>query len=347
MPYNGSGLFTRVYNWVTDKNNSVNITASRMDAEMDGMATGLSTAITKDGQTTITADIPFNGKKITGLGNGTNSADAVNKSQLDAAAAAGAPVGASYVVVSADGTLTAERSLAGEASVVSITDGGANAAITVGLSAAGVTNAKLANMATARLKGRATGTTGAPEDVTITQALDMVPGTPTGGDLIARDTAAYARVAAGSSGNVLQSNGSGALPTWVAPSTAATQAQMEAAAVNTAWSAPSVQHHHPGHPKAWVRFTPRGTNGACTITSQYNVSGVTRDAGGTYTVTFTTPFSSTTYLMVGSPRFTSVLGASVSQGTPATGSCVVYLTDSAGGAYDSASSVNCVFLGDQ
>lgn len=59
MAYNGSGTFSRLYNWVTDRDASVPITASRMDAEMDGMATGLSTAITKDGQTTTTASIPF------------------------------------------------------------------------------------------------------------------------------------------------------------------------------------------------------------------------------------------------------------------------------------------------
>lgn len=57
--YNGSGVFSRLYNWVTDKGNSVAVTASRMDGEMDGFATGLSTAICKDGQTTTTARIPF------------------------------------------------------------------------------------------------------------------------------------------------------------------------------------------------------------------------------------------------------------------------------------------------
>lgn len=59
MPFNGSGTFTRVHNWVTDKNALVKITASRMDAEDDGIATGLSTTICKDGQTTTTAVIPF------------------------------------------------------------------------------------------------------------------------------------------------------------------------------------------------------------------------------------------------------------------------------------------------
>lgn len=59
MPYNGSGVFSRVYNWATDKANTVPVTASRMDGEDDGFATGLSTAICKDGQSTTTGRIPF------------------------------------------------------------------------------------------------------------------------------------------------------------------------------------------------------------------------------------------------------------------------------------------------
>lgn len=59
MPFNGTGTFNRSYNWVNDKNNGINITASRMDGDSDGFATGLSTCITKDGQQTATARVPF------------------------------------------------------------------------------------------------------------------------------------------------------------------------------------------------------------------------------------------------------------------------------------------------
>lgn len=69
MPFNGSGAFSRVYNWVTDKNNSINITASRMDTEDTGFATGLSSCVLKDGTQTITADLPMSGFKLTGVGN--------------------------------------------------------------------------------------------------------------------------------------------------------------------------------------------------------------------------------------------------------------------------------------
>lgn len=58
--FNGSGTFNRSYSWVNDKANSIDITASRFDTEDNGFATGLSTVICKDGQTTTVAVIPFN-----------------------------------------------------------------------------------------------------------------------------------------------------------------------------------------------------------------------------------------------------------------------------------------------
>ena len=82
MAFNGTGTFLRLHSWATDKINSIPITASRVDAEMDGMATGLSNCITKDGQTTISANIPFNSFKATGLGVGTARTDVINVGQV-------------------------------------------------------------------------------------------------------------------------------------------------------------------------------------------------------------------------------------------------------------------------
>jgi hypothetical protein len=82
MAFNGSGTFNRIYNWVNDKANGFKITASRMDGEFDGIATGLSQCITKDGQTTITANIPLNNYKLTGASNGTARTDVINVGQV-------------------------------------------------------------------------------------------------------------------------------------------------------------------------------------------------------------------------------------------------------------------------
>lgn len=71
MSFNGSGVFLRLYNWVNDAAANIKIRADRMDNEMNGFATGLSTYITKDGQTTITANLPMATYKHTNVGAGT------------------------------------------------------------------------------------------------------------------------------------------------------------------------------------------------------------------------------------------------------------------------------------
>ena len=91
MPYNGSGTFSRVYNWVTDAANSVNITASRMDTEDTGFASGLTNCITRDGQSPALANIPMGAFKITGLGNGVAATDAAAFGQLAAYAPLAGP----------------------------------------------------------------------------------------------------------------------------------------------------------------------------------------------------------------------------------------------------------------
>lgn len=84
MAFNGSGTFSRLFNWVTDRANGVKVRADRTDQEMDGFAAGLSNCICRDGQSTISADIPFNNKKITGLADATGATHALNRQTADA-----------------------------------------------------------------------------------------------------------------------------------------------------------------------------------------------------------------------------------------------------------------------
>jgi hypothetical protein len=71
MAFDGNGNFNLIYNWETDKANGIKIRADRMDAQESDIATGLSTAICKDGQTTITANLPMANFKHTGVGDAT------------------------------------------------------------------------------------------------------------------------------------------------------------------------------------------------------------------------------------------------------------------------------------
>lgn len=71
MAWNGSGKFVRVHNWVSDRDSAINITASRMDAEDDGFATGITACLTKNGENAATANLPMGGFRHTGVGDAT------------------------------------------------------------------------------------------------------------------------------------------------------------------------------------------------------------------------------------------------------------------------------------
>jgi hypothetical protein len=84
---------------------------------------------------------------------------------------------------------------------------------TAGIADDAVTNAKLANMAAATLKLRASGAgTGDPTDGTITQALDMVGSTR--GSLLERGASSWSAITPGTSGLPLVSQGAGADPVY-------------------------------------------------------------------------------------------------------------------------------------
>ena len=79
--------------------------------------------------------------------------------------------------------------------------------------------------------------------------------------------------------------------TWDTPAgttAAATQAEMEAASSTTVYVSPGRTKYHPGVAKFWVNFNPDAT-----INGNYNVSSITDNGTGNWTVNLTTAFSST------------------------------------------------------
>lgn len=84
MPWNGSGGFSRLYSWIADKAAGLNITASRMDADSNDLATsGFGNCLTRDGQGQPTANLPMATFRHTGVGNAANRTDyaALNQAQ--------------------------------------------------------------------------------------------------------------------------------------------------------------------------------------------------------------------------------------------------------------------------
>jgi len=102
MSYNGSGTFVINSTGQPVVTGTV-ISSTAFNALTADLATGLSTALTKDGQTTPTANIPMGGFKLTGLGAGVAGTDAANLSQVQSA------VG-TFLTVSGTDTITASVS---------------------------------------------------------------------------------------------------------------------------------------------------------------------------------------------------------------------------------------------
>lgn len=82
MPYNGNGIFSRIYQWVNDAANDIDVDATRTDTDSNDIADGLSNCMTRDGQSPAVANIPLGGNKIIDLANGTSTTDAVTYDQV-------------------------------------------------------------------------------------------------------------------------------------------------------------------------------------------------------------------------------------------------------------------------
>lgn len=85
MSFNGSGVF-QINSSGQPVVTGTTISSTVFNALTSDLATGLSTAICKDGQTTITANIPMAGFKFTGLGAGSSANDSVRMAQLQSGA---------------------------------------------------------------------------------------------------------------------------------------------------------------------------------------------------------------------------------------------------------------------
>lgn len=89
MAFNGSGTFNRTNGtnsgtttWQLDEAASVDILSTLHDSHDQDLANGLTNCITKDGQSTPTANIPFGGFRLTNTGAATARTDAARASQV-------------------------------------------------------------------------------------------------------------------------------------------------------------------------------------------------------------------------------------------------------------------------
>jgi hypothetical protein len=99
MSFNGSGTFVINSTGQPVVTGTV-ISSTAFNALTADLATGLSTTLTKDGQTTPTANIPMGTFKFTGLGVGSAATDSANISQVQSSFG-------SFLTVSGTDTITA------------------------------------------------------------------------------------------------------------------------------------------------------------------------------------------------------------------------------------------------
>lgn len=170
------------------------------------------------------------------------------------------------------------------------------------------------------------------------------------GVLIGNGTGAIQVTSAGTSGQVLTSNGAGVDPTFQAAptTTAATQAQQETGSSTSVMVTPGRQHYHDSAAKAWVNFTGTGT---VTINASYNVTSITDSGTGTYVVNITNALSSGSYCSAHSGRKDSGSGNSansvgINKDVAPTASALALVTYDSGTSVVDLNKVNVAIFGD-
>jgi hypothetical protein len=113
---------------VDDAAAGIKIRADYHDSEDDGFAAGLSNCIARDGQSTVSQNIPFNSKRITGLGDPLNDQDAATKkwaaTQFDAKLDVGGDTMTGNLLMdSANPTLTFDSDVGGTNTIYGKEDG--------------------------------------------------------------------------------------------------------------------------------------------------------------------------------------------------------------------------------
>ncbi len=81
------GIFSRSFDWVTDKLTTPKISSTRHDTNDEELADGINACLPADGSKAMTGALNMNSHKVTNVTDGTDAGDAVNVGQLPAALA--------------------------------------------------------------------------------------------------------------------------------------------------------------------------------------------------------------------------------------------------------------------
>lgn len=251
------------------------ISSTAVNSDLSDIANALTASIANDGQTPILANLPMSNYRHTGVGNAVARTDYAAAGQVQDGAfiwcgtaggtanaltltptpaitayaagqvfrfKAGASGNSGAATVAISGLTAQTIQKAGSALVsgdiaanqwYQILYDGTNFQLSAWASGA-LSPSGISFAATQRVLGRNTAGAGAGEEVTFSQFLDWV-GSAAQGDILYRGAASWARLAAGTSGNYLKTQGAGANPTWAAVSTGFTVATKQATTSGTAF----------------------------------------------------------------------------------------------------------------
>lgn len=190
---------------------------------------------------------------------------------------------------------------------------------------AAITDSKLAQLTTA---GKVSGA-----------SLTLLGSIPSGGGVVP-----IANLATGTPDGTLFVRDDGTL---ASPVNAATQAEQETGTSVVKGVTPGRQQYHASAAKAWCFFNG-ATAGTNAPTAGYNVTSVTRNGTGDYSVNLTTAFSSANYAIVCTGRGTGGSDAYVSiDHANAPTASVIRIKAVLGGAISDITGVHLVAFGDQ
>lgn len=207
--------------------------------------------------------------------------------------------------------------------------------------------------ATQRVLGRNSAGAGDPQEISLSQLLDWV-GTCAQGDILYRGATGWARLAAGTNGRFLKTQGAGANPIWaaVAVPTVASTAEAKAGTENTkfltalrlreglnaAGSAPVYAC------RAWVQFQ---SNPSVSPRAGGNVTSVTDLGTGYFRINFTTPMPHANYAVAGMSSGGSASNERMvfipESNPPTTSACWVRVSSGEGSAGDALYNTVMIF----
>jgi hypothetical protein len=319
---NGTGTFTRAYDWTDDAANSIPITASRFDTEMDGVASELTNSVAADGQTTMSGALKMGGFKVTNVGAGTALTDAVQVDQItdNALQYLGTTGGTSAAY-----TLNPSPALTGYAT-------GMEFSFTTNADNTGTTTLNISSLGAKNLKKLDE----SGSKVAIA-AGDMKNGISygvryDGTDMLVTDA------------SIASISLSTATTTSEGVVELATNAEVTTGTDTSRVSPVSSMKYHQGVAKAWVNFTGTGT---VSMKDNYNVSSITDNGTGDYTVNIDTNMANANYCVV--TCLSSDPGASFSAtnthkgGTSLAAGSFTLATRGAGANFDCANVYAAVF----